>query len=115
LFLDVADCAVVILTDPVEKHDRLVYEMGSELLSNSQRAAIFSKVLGKAISYEQAAPNDCYKMFTGTGMVHSLAYELISYGINGLGQVVTPQLSILLNRPLNTLEQWVKENARAFQ
>jgi hypothetical protein len=115
LFVDVADCAVIILTEPVEKHDRLVYEMGREMLSNSQRAAIFSEVLGKPVAYEQATPNDCYKMFTGAGLVHSLAYELISYAINDLGQIVTPQLSILINRPLCTLEQWVKENAKAFQ
>jgi hypothetical protein len=41
----------------VEKHDRYVYEMG-EVLSNEQRAAIFTKVLGRTITYEQQSIED---------------------------------------------------------
>jgi uncharacterized protein YbjT (DUF2867 family) len=113
--IDISDCSVVILTEPVEKHDRLVYEMGSEMLSNEQRAQIFTKVLGRPITYEQMTPTDVYKMFTGVGLAHSLAYDLISYEINDGGQIVTPQLAILIGRPLGTLEEWVKENASKFQ
>jgi len=89
--------------------------MGSEILSNEERAAIFSKVLGKTITYEQKSPIEIYKAMTSHGLPHSLAYELITYGINDRDQNATPQLSILLNRPLRTLEDWVKDNAKAFQ
>ncbi|CAF1313447.1 unnamed protein product [Rotaria sordida] len=44
---DISDCAVVVLSESVEKHDRNVYDMGADALSNEQRAAVFSKVLAE--------------------------------------------------------------------
>lgn len=105
---------MTILTDPVEKHDRLCYEASADRVSHEQRAVLFSKILGRKITYEQVCPIEFYKNVTEHGLPHSLAYELISYTINDLGQVTTPQLSILLNRPLRTLEGWIKEHADAF-
>jgi uncharacterized protein YbjT (DUF2867 family) len=113
--VDIAECAAIILTQPIEKHDRLIYEMGAEMVSNEQRAAIFSKVLGKTIIYEQVSAADFYKIFIGAGLAHSLAYDFVSYGINDGGQVATPQLSILLGKEPRTLEAWIKDNAKAFQ
>jgi len=113
--IDISDCAVVILTESVEKHDRNVYEMGGETLSNEQRAAIFSKVLGKPIIYEQQSMEDFYKTFIRFGMSHSLAYNLLSYYMGGLGETATPELAVIIHRPLRTLEEWVVQNAKAFQ
>ena len=79
--LDISDCAVIILTEPIEKHDRYVYEMGAEFLTHEQRAAIFSKVLSRTITYEQQSIETVYKMFIGFGMPHSYAYDLISLSI----------------------------------
>lgn len=112
--LDIADCAVAILSEPVEKHDRCVYEMATEILNNEQRAAIFTKVLGKTISYEEQPLEDFYNMCTGFGLPHSFAYNFLS-PLNTSNQVTTPQLSILINRPLHTLEDWLKENVEKFQ
>ncbi|UJR29674.1 hypothetical protein I4U23_017222 [Adineta vaga] len=112
---DVYDCAVVILTEPVEKHDRYIYEIGGEVLSNEQRAAVFTKVLGKPIIHEQQSIEDFYKAYTGFGLTHSYIYDVISLFLNGSGGNVTPQLAILINRPLRTLEQWLENNIKAFQ
>ncbi len=115
LFADISDCAVVILNEPIEKHDRNVYEMGGEPVSNEQRAAIFSKVLGKSITYEQQSIEDFYKTSTGFGMPHSFAYNMLTYSSHDICRNSTPQLAIIIGRPLRTLEEWVRENANNFQ
>jgi uncharacterized protein YbjT (DUF2867 family) len=111
---DISDCAVVILSESVEKHDRNVYEMGGENLSNEQRAAIFSKVLDRPIVYEQQFIEEFYKAYTGFGMSHSVVYSLISYLMGDKTQTTTSQLAILIGRPLHTLEEWLRENASVF-
>jgi uncharacterized protein YbjT (DUF2867 family) len=112
---DISDCAVVVLTESIEKHDRNVYELGAETLTNEQRAAIFSKVLGKSITYEQQSIEDLYKAFTGFGMTHSMVYSLILFGLNDISRTTTPQVAIIIGRPLYTLEEWLRENVKKFQ
>ena len=56
-----------------------------------------------------------YQMFLGFGMPHAFVYNLISIGFETDVGYTTPQLSILINRPLRTMEEWLKENAQAFQ
>ena len=60
MFKDIADCAVVILSESVEKHDRMVYKMGGDLITEEERTAIFTKVLGRSITYEQQSIEDFY-------------------------------------------------------
>ena len=115
IYLDISDCAVVILTEPIEKHDRYVYEMGAEYLTHEERAMVFSKVLGRLITYEQQSTETLYKIFLDLGMAHSYAYDLISYSVQSTTGNVTPQLSILINRPLRTVEQWLQDNVKSFQ
>ena len=112
---DISDCAVVILTESIEKHDRNVYDMGTEALSNEQRAAIFSKVLGKPITYEQQSIEDFYKTNIDLGLPHSLVYCFLTYFSAASDTNITPQLAIILGRPLRTLEEWLRENVEKFQ
>jgi uncharacterized protein YbjT (DUF2867 family) len=115
LLIDISDCAVVILTESVEKHDRNAYELAAETLTNEQRAAVFSKVLGRSIKFEQQSIEDFYKTYTNFGMSHSLVYNWISYLLNDICKSTTPQIALLLGRPLHTLEEWLRENAHAFE
>jgi hypothetical protein len=115
LLTDISDCAVAILSEPIEKHDRNIYEMGADSLSNEQRAAIFSKVLGKPITYEQQPLEDFYKACIGFGISHSLAFNFVSYPMKGRSIDPTPQIALLINRPLRTFEEWLRDNAKAFQ
>jgi hypothetical protein len=64
--------------------------MGAETPSNEQRAAIFNKVLGKSITFEQQSIDDLYKMYIGFGMGHSLAYDLISFSLENTTGQATP-------------------------
>ena len=116
LFLiDISDCAIVVLTESIEKHDRNVYELGGETLSNEQRAAIFSKVLGKSITYEEQSIEQIYKTYTGFGMTHSFVYNFIIFTLHDISKTSTPEAAIILGRPLRTLEDWLTEKAQAFQ
>jgi hypothetical protein len=113
--LDISTCAVVVLSEPVEKHDRNVYELGAECLTNEQRAAIFSKVLGKPITYKQESMEDFYKTHIGFGMSHSFVYGLTQCASVDICKTTTPQVAIIIGRPLRTLEEWLKENVKTFQ
>ncbi|CAF3990849.1 unnamed protein product [Rotaria sordida] len=112
---DISDCAVVVLSESVEKHDRNVYDMGADALSNEQRAAVFSKVLGKPIIYEQQSMEDFYKTLIGFGTPHSLAYNFALVSSKDICETTTPQIAIIIGRPLRTLEDWLRENIRAFE
>ena len=89
--------------------------MGGEIVNNEQRAALFTKILGRTINYEQISPDEFYKMYTSHKIPHSLAYDLTSYGIYDGGQIETPQLSIITGKPLTTLEQWINQNVEQFK
>lgn len=89
--------------------------MGAEILSNEERANIFSKVLGKSIVYEQQSIENIYKMYTQFGMPHALVYNFLSFSLNNISKAATPQLAIVLGRPLRSLEEWLRDNIEAFQ
>ncbi len=112
---DIADCAVVILTEPIEKHDRMVYAMDAECLNNKERAAVFSKVLNRPITYEQQSLDDFYKQYIQFGMPHGAVYSLASYHMNSKSTTTTPELALILGRQLRTMEEWLRENVQAFQ
>ncbi|UJR11401.1 hypothetical protein I4U23_015581 [Adineta vaga] len=112
---DIADCAVAVLSESIEKHDRNIYELGAEALSNEQRAAIFTKVLGKPINYEQQSFQDFYKAMTGLGMPHSIVYNFTLIASKDICDSTTPQIAIIIGRPLHTLEEWITDNIKEFQ
>ncbi|CAF1531582.1 unnamed protein product [Rotaria magnacalcarata] len=112
---DISDCAVIVLSESVEKHDRNVYEMGSETLSNEQRAAVFTKVLGKPIIYEQQSMEDFYKTHISFGMSHSFVYNFALASSKNICETTTPEIALIIGRPLRTLEHWVRENIKSFE
>jgi uncharacterized protein YbjT (DUF2867 family) len=93
----------------------MVYEMGAEALTNQERVSIFSKVLGRPITYEQQPLDDFYKHYIKFGMSHGLVYTFASHDISNQSKTTTPQLAIVLGRQLGTLEAWLRENAQTFQ
>lgn len=109
---DIALAAINILTEPIEKHRDAVYEMTSELLSGKDRAAIFSRVLGKDITFVQIPVEDEYKNYMELArMPHVLAYCILDLP---MGHSLSTGLPLLLGRKTETLEQWVTENKSKF-
>ncbi|CAF0849228.1 unnamed protein product [Adineta steineri] len=112
---DISDCAAVVLSESVEKHDRNVYELGGETLTEEQRAAVFSKVLGKSIKYEQQSMEDFYKASISHGLPHSFVYHFALMASKDICDNPTPEIALIIGRPLRTLKDWVNENVKAFQ
>lgn len=115
LLIDIAACAVAVLSESIEKHDRNVYEMGAQALTNEQRATIFSKVLGRRIVYEQQSFENFYKPRTSIGMPHSLVYNFAMGASQDICNNTTPEICLIIGRPLYMLEDWLKANIEAFQ
>jgi uncharacterized protein YbjT (DUF2867 family) len=111
---DIADVAVSIFVDPVEKHGNYVYDVQTEVLSNKQRAEIFTKVLGRSIVYEQVDVVAFYDHLVHMKMPHTVAYDFVNLGLFNFDNPI-PQLRILTRKPLRTFEDWVKENRQAFE
>lgn len=111
---DIADVAVSVFLDPVEKHANFVYDVQTEALSNKKRAEIFSKVLGREIGYEQEDPQIIYDRLIQCGMSHLMAYESLGMGLYNFNDP-TPQIKILTRREPRKFEDWIRENRQAFE
>lgn len=93
----------------------MVYLLAAQILTNEERATIFTKVLGRPITYEQQSIDEFYNATIKHGLPHSMAYHFLSTISNNENMSVAPQLSVVLGRPLRTLEEWLHENVVAFQ
>lgn len=110
---DIALAAANILQEPIEKHANAVYDMIGDSVSPSERADIFSKVLGREIKYYQVRPLERYKLLKEHIKIpHSIAY---AYCSRDPQRDVNIELEILLRREPETLELWIANNKQYFQ
>ncbi|KAJ2959863.1 hypothetical protein NQZ79_g4682 [Umbelopsis isabellina] len=110
---DIAHLAVNCLTEPVETHADIVYEMTTARLSGNERAAALSNALGKQIKYVQIPFEDAHKNFIEHAhMPHHIVYGVLDGGL--MPCPVNKGLSIVLHRKPETLEQWFAANKDAF-
>jgi len=111
---DIADAAVNILQDPLEKHAGFVYNLGNELLTSTEVAESFSKVLGRAIEYVYVDPVDTYNAMLASGADPKRAYFFVTVIIPQDANLSSAGLRILLKKEPRSLESWVRENKHAF-
>jgi uncharacterized protein YbjT (DUF2867 family) len=110
---DIAHLAANVLTEPVETHADIVYDMTSARLSGKERAAALSSALGKEIKYIQIPFEDAHKNFMEHGhMPHHVVYGVLDGNI--MPGPVNPGLSTILHRKPETLEQWFTANKDSF-
>ncbi|KAJ2958030.1 hypothetical protein NQZ79_g6375 [Umbelopsis isabellina] len=110
---DIAHLAVKIMTEPVEKHVDMVYNLTSVSMSGNERAAAISRAIGKEIKYVQVPFEQQYKaMVEFAQMPHYLVFGLLAG--NNDSSSVNEGLPLLLNRPTETLEEWITANKSAF-
>jgi len=110
---DIADVALNVFLDPIEKHGICIYPLCPEPVSQTERALIFSRVLGREISYVQESMETVYNRYISMKFSHLFAYDIVSIGMNDF-KVPTSQISVLLKKPFRRLEQWVEENKEHF-
>ncbi|CAM0140711.1 hypothetical protein VKS41_007971 [Umbelopsis sp. WA50703] len=110
---DIAHLAVNIMTEPVERHVDMVYDMTSQCLSGNDRAAAISRVLGKEINYVQIPFEQAYKnLVEYAHMPHSMVYGLLDFRSDNY--TVNQGLATVLHREPETLEQWFATNKNTF-
>ncbi len=113
-FIDVRDIAsVAALTLYEPGHLNKAYELtGTEPLSYHQVARIFSRVLGRKITYANPSiPRFAYRMFQRGENLKFIAVMIALYSTVrfGLAKETTSTLSELLKRPAISLEQYIED------
>jgi len=110
---DIGDVASVVLSEPIEKHGNAVYDVHPEVMTYEEKAALFSKVLGKEIKYVQLEPSMLYGQMVSHGIPHAMAYDLINIGVEDFNYP-SPQIEIILGKKPRKFEDWINENKNAF-
>ncbi|KAI8368504.1 hypothetical protein BD560DRAFT_398897 [Blakeslea trispora] len=112
---DIGAIAAVILQEDVEKHKNAVYSLVGDVISNQERAAIFSRVLGQDIVYQEITPVQKYHGMIKNGLPHEIAFMLSGPLLCSETQQVTPAIEILLGRKPETFEQFLEANKQLIQ
>ena len=113
---DVAAVIVKVFTEP--GHDNKSYDLtGPDLMTMSEIAATFTKVLGKKIDYVDQPIDDFRVVLRSVGLsdwrVNAVCQEFIAIG-NGAIDHTTTRMQELLGRPPTSLEQFIRDKAALF-
>lgn len=113
---DIAAVAVAALTEP--GHDGKAYDVtGPELLNYDDVAAIFSKVTGRTVKYQDIPPQAAKQAMMGMGIPQWNAdgiNELMDQMRAGEYERLSTAVSDVGHKKPTTLEQFVRENAAAW-
>jgi uncharacterized protein YbjT (DUF2867 family) len=119
--IDVRDVGAVagkVLETP-QAHAGKIYELnGPEALSNYDVADRISRIIGRNVSYVDIPEQAQHKAMLDGGMPESRVkpiLELEEYYRSGRCGVVDGLVALLTGRPERTLDQYLRENAAAFQ
>lgn len=108
---DIAELASIVLRDDIEKHRDLCYELIGDTPSARERAAAFSKVLGREITPKQITPEEVYQKVS-QHMPHCMSVDIIHLRCD---RRKSPALPVLLGRQPESFEEWVVRNKAAFE
>ena len=109
---DIGTIAARILLDPVEKHGDAGYELVGDIVTPMERADIFTKVLGRPVTYSEVPAQEYYDRLIKNGIKHAMAYCMVTYQV--ASPAVTRGLPVLLGRSPESIETWIVNNKEAF-
>jgi uncharacterized protein YbjT (DUF2867 family) len=114
---DISSVAAKVLVE--SGHEGKRYDLtGGESLSNHEIAEIFSKALGRKISYVNIPPAKAAEAMTGSGMpawLVTLLLELFAFGAAGNLADVSADTGMILKRKPITFSQFVQDHLSAFK
>jgi uncharacterized protein YbjT (DUF2867 family) len=112
---DIGAVAAVVLSEDIEKHGDAVYSLTGDVRTSSERAEILSRILGQEITYQQVTPVQKYNKIMEVGYFkHDVAIDLCA-GLQSYDDArVTPEISILLGREPESLEEYLTANKDAY-
>ncbi|MFZ5354357.1 MAG: SDR family oxidoreductase [Bacillota bacterium] len=113
---DIGEAGAIALT--ADKHKNKAYTLtGPEALDYYQAAEIFTRVLGRKITYSNPSPLAFRKEMINRGVKKDFANVMVMLYLTtrfGMAKSTTPELEQLLGRKATTLEQYVKDYAESF-
>ncbi|MFC0212648.1 SDR family oxidoreductase [Paenibacillus chartarius] len=111
---DVGEAAALAMLSP-ELHANRSYTLtGAEALTYEEAAAIFTRVLGRIVTYSNPSAGQFRREMVRRGMPREHVNVMITLYFTtklGLAKRVTPELEHLLGRKPATLEQYVQDYA----
>jgi len=120
--VDARDIAAVIaaaLTDPLDRHEgRIHLVTGPAALSFDQVADTFARVLGRPVRYRNLGDEELKSGLLAASQSDWQATALVElnvYARQGHASVVTDTVDRVTRRPARSLEQWLRDHARAFR
>ncbi|KAI8337862.1 hypothetical protein BD560DRAFT_27136 [Blakeslea trispora] len=112
---DIGAIVANILQDDIQKHGEPVYTLIGDVISNRERAAVFSEILGQDISFEEVpAAKRCEELIQ-IGLPFEFAVSLADPLDYTDLQRVTPVTEILLNRKPETFREFIERNKTLVQ
>jgi uncharacterized protein YbjT (DUF2867 family) len=112
---DIAAVAAAVVTEDVEKHGDLVYELIGDSLTQTQRAEVLSRVLDKTITFQRIKTLDKYNNLIRFGFPHVAAFGLCSNPLTAPPDgIVSTAFPILIGREPETLEEYAIKNKHAL-
>ncbi|CAO3636082.1 unnamed protein product [Cunninghamella blakesleeana] len=108
---DIADIAVVVLTDPIEKHGNLAYTIIGDSVDGKTRAELVSKAIGHTVQYKQTTQQQLYQNLVANGFPNPIALDIATV-VTDLAP--TPVARIVLGRDYETLGDWFENNKDKF-
>lgn len=108
---DIADIAVVVLTDPIEKHSNLAYTIIGDSVDGKTRAELISKATGHSIQYKHVSHEQLYQNLLNNGLPNPIALDIATV-VTDLPP--THVAKIILGRDYETLGEWFENNKDNF-
>ena len=114
---DVAAAAAQIAVSPAGHVGKRYWPTGPESLSGNDVAEIFTKVLGRPISFDPISYEVQKQAMVAVGLPEPVAKDnalAIAWMADGDGDYVTDDLPQILGRPAGSFEQFASDYADAF-
>jgi uncharacterized protein YbjT (DUF2867 family) len=114
---DVAAVAAEIAASPAAHAGRTYWPTGPEVLSAHEVAAVFSRVLGRTITFHPITVAEQKQAMLDAGLPENVAEDnarVVGLMAEGDCDYVTSDVATILGRPPRTFEQFAMDNAAAF-
>jgi uncharacterized protein YbjT (DUF2867 family) len=112
---DIGAVAAVILRDNISKHGDAVYSLTGDVRTPAERAEILTRILGQEITYQKIKPIEKYNnIIKYSHFPHLLALDLCCGSDSQDDSRVTPEISILLGREPETLEEYLASKKAVY-
>lgn len=115
---DIGEAAAAVMSDPERYANRSYTLTGAEARTYDEAAGIFSRVLGRPVSYSNPSAGEFRREMLRRGMPREIVNMMVALYFTaklGLAKRVTPELEALLGRKPATLEQYVRDYADCWK